>query len=170
MKSYYEKFVIKSKVLLNNKTADSKCCPSLKCLLLLSNRCYEGVIVPISQAIEMLSFFRSKNVLQRTTFRGWFEVSPFLKIPVHDMASPPLFYFMYSFWNNNEIDSIVICSLSLLLLLLFVFVLFVIVIILLLKVWAYKKTMETKFPLLKRVSKVSKEEGTRSFHQIQMHI
>jgi ATP-dependent DNA helicase 2 subunit 2 len=42
----------------------------------------KGVVVPIAQAIDMMSSFRSKSVLQRTVFRGWFEVSPFLKIPV----------------------------------------------------------------------------------------
>jgi ATP-dependent DNA helicase 2 subunit 2 len=41
-----------------------------------------GVIVPIHEAIEMMSYFRSKGVLQRTTFRGVLEISPHLKIPI----------------------------------------------------------------------------------------
>jgi len=36
----------------------------------------------VTQAIEMMSYFRSKSVLQRTSFRGFFEVSQFVKIPV----------------------------------------------------------------------------------------
>jgi hypothetical protein len=42
----------------------------------------KGVVVPVTQAIEMMSYFRSKSVLQRTSFRGFFEVSQFVKIPV----------------------------------------------------------------------------------------
>lgn len=36
----------------------------------------------VHEAIEMMSYFRSKGVLQRTTFRGVLEISPHLKIPV----------------------------------------------------------------------------------------
>ncbi|GAM18435.1 hypothetical protein SAMD00019534_016100 [Acytostelium subglobosum LB1] len=33
-----------------------------------------GVLVPVKQALEMMSFFRSQSVLQRTTFRGSLEI------------------------------------------------------------------------------------------------
>jgi hypothetical protein len=42
----------------------------------------KGVLVPIRDAIDMLSIFSGKAVLQRTTYRGWLEVSSILKIPV----------------------------------------------------------------------------------------
>ncbi|EGC29713.1 hypothetical protein DICPUDRAFT_158675 [Dictyostelium purpureum] len=42
----------------------------------------DGVLVPVKQALEMMSFFRSQSVLQRTSFRGALEISPELKIPV----------------------------------------------------------------------------------------
>ncbi|KAF2069356.1 hypothetical protein CYY_009327 [Polysphondylium violaceum] len=41
----------------------------------------EGVLVPVKQALEMMSFFRSQSVLQRTSFRGNLEIDE-LKIPV----------------------------------------------------------------------------------------
>lgn len=40
----------------------------------------EGVVVPVHQALEMMSYFRSRSVLQRTTFRGALEITPLLKI------------------------------------------------------------------------------------------
>jgi ATP-dependent DNA helicase 2 subunit 2 len=41
-----------------------------------------GVVVPVAQAIEMMSYFRSRSILQRSNFRGELEISPHLAIPV----------------------------------------------------------------------------------------
>jgi hypothetical protein len=41
-----------------------------------------GVIVPVNQALEMMSYFRSMSVLQRSTYRGNLEISNRIKIPV----------------------------------------------------------------------------------------
>eukprot|EP01132_Coremiostelium_polycephalum_P004803 gene4803-5989_t len=41
-----------------------------------------GVLVPVKQALEIMSFFRSQSVLQRTSFRGNFQISPELQIPL----------------------------------------------------------------------------------------
>ncbi|KAM9977506.1 hypothetical protein ACTFIR_011373 [Dictyostelium discoideum] len=42
----------------------------------------DGVLVPVKQALEMMSFFRSQSVMTRTSFRGALEITPELKIPV----------------------------------------------------------------------------------------
>ncbi|KYQ93240.1 ATP-dependent DNA helicase [Tieghemostelium lacteum] len=42
----------------------------------------EGVLVPVKEALEMMSFFRSQSVLQRTSYRGTLDVGQDLKIPV----------------------------------------------------------------------------------------
>eukprot|EP00727_Mastigamoeba_balamuthi_P013963 m51a1_g919 putative atp-dependent dna helicase (755) ;mRNA; r:181520-185343 len=42
-----------------------------------------GIIVPVSSAIEMMSYCRSKSVLQRTTCRAQFEVTPALRVNVY---------------------------------------------------------------------------------------
>lgn len=47
----------------------------------------DGVIVPVNQALEMMSYFRSKSVLQRTTFRGLLEINSNLQIPVPENLS-----------------------------------------------------------------------------------
>lgn len=51
----------------------------------LRNLCEKtgGVVVPTTQAIETLSEFRSKKVLQTTSFRGLLEIGSHLKIPVY---------------------------------------------------------------------------------------
>ncbi len=41
-----------------------------------------GVVVPVHQALEMMSYFRSRTVLQRTAFRGFLEIGPDMKIGV----------------------------------------------------------------------------------------
>jgi ATP-dependent DNA helicase 2 subunit 2 len=42
-----------------------------------------GVIVPIDRALELMSYFQKKSVLQRTTFRGRFEITQDLGIGVY---------------------------------------------------------------------------------------
>lgn len=59
----------------------------------------DGVLVPVSQALEMMSYFRSKSVLQRTSFRGLLEVNTMLQIPVKSSSCPKsLFQSDYSFF------------------------------------------------------------------------
>eukprot|EP01114_Cavostelium_apophysatum_P020328 TRINITY_DN6786_c0_g1_i1.p1 TRINITY_DN6786_c0_g1~~TRINITY_DN6786_c0_g1_i1.p1 ORF type:complete len:724 (+),score=198.04 TRINITY_DN6786_c0_g1_i1:75-2246(+) len=41
----------------------------------------EGIVVPVHEAMQMMSYFRSKTVLQRTSFRGHLEVGTELKVP-----------------------------------------------------------------------------------------
>eukprot|EP01113_Clastostelium_recurvatum_P048652 TRINITY_DN8908_c0_g1_i3.p1 TRINITY_DN8908_c0_g1~~TRINITY_DN8908_c0_g1_i3.p1 ORF type:complete len:744 (-),score=183.33 TRINITY_DN8908_c0_g1_i3:59-2119(-) len=41
-----------------------------------------GVVVAVHQALQMMSYFRGKSVLQRSAFRGCLEVSPLMKIAV----------------------------------------------------------------------------------------
>eukprot|EP01133_Synstelium_polycarpum_P006600 gene6600-7664_t len=41
-----------------------------------------GVLVPVKQALEMMSFFRSQSVLQRTAFRGNLEIGSDMSIPL----------------------------------------------------------------------------------------
>lgn len=41
-----------------------------------------GVIVPVSEAIDMMSYFRSVSVVQKSTFRGMLEISSKIQIPV----------------------------------------------------------------------------------------
>jgi hypothetical protein len=41
-----------------------------------------GVIVPVSEAIDMMSYFRSVSVVQKSTFRGILEISSKIQIPV----------------------------------------------------------------------------------------
>lgn len=52
--------------------------------LLLQKICDQvgGIIIPINQAIETLSLFRSKRVLPRTCFRGCLEIGDTFKIPL----------------------------------------------------------------------------------------
>lgn len=82
-----------------------------------------GVIVAVNQALDMMSYFRSKGVLQRSTFRGLLQIGRHLHIPV----------------------------------------------------WSFIKTMEQKFPLLRKISTVAQEAANpgnmnvvleRSYHSI----
>eukprot|EP01105_Mastigella_eilhardi_P010054 TRINITY_DN2353_c0_g1_i3.p1 TRINITY_DN2353_c0_g1~~TRINITY_DN2353_c0_g1_i3.p1 ORF type:complete len:753 (-),score=192.03 TRINITY_DN2353_c0_g1_i3:99-2321(-) len=41
-----------------------------------------GVVIPVSKALELMSYFRSKSVLQRSIFRGRLEISPIYHIAV----------------------------------------------------------------------------------------
>jgi len=40
------------------------------------------VVVGVHQALQLMSYFRSRSVLQRSSFRGNLEISPMVKIPV----------------------------------------------------------------------------------------
>ena len=44
----------------------------------------DGVVVANDQALELMSYFRAKSVLQRPTFRGALQISPLVKIPVRE--------------------------------------------------------------------------------------
>lgn len=42
----------------------------------------KGRVIPIRNALDLLSFTSSKSILQRSSFRGWFELSRHVRIPV----------------------------------------------------------------------------------------
>jgi hypothetical protein len=79
-----------------------------------------GVIVPVNEAIELMSYFRTSAVLQRTTFRGTLQISTHMHIPVC------LFGHVLSKLTLH-----------------------------ILQVWSFLKTMEQKFPSLRKISAVA---------------
>eukprot|EP01112_Ceratiomyxa_fruticulosa_P013430 TRINITY_DN3779_c0_g1_i1.p1 TRINITY_DN3779_c0_g1~~TRINITY_DN3779_c0_g1_i1.p1 ORF type:complete len:745 (+),score=163.09 TRINITY_DN3779_c0_g1_i1:333-2567(+) len=76
----------------------------------------EGVVVPVHQALQLMSYFRGKSVLQRSAFRGCLEVSPLMKIGV----------------------------------------------------WSFVKTMEQKFPAMKKLSGVSQQSANPGTMVVKM--
>eukprot|EP01094_Clydonella_sp_ATCC50884_P012155 TRINITY_DN2207_c0_g1_i1.p1 TRINITY_DN2207_c0_g1~~TRINITY_DN2207_c0_g1_i1.p1 ORF type:complete len:785 (-),score=247.92 TRINITY_DN2207_c0_g1_i1:306-2513(-) len=75
-----------------------------------------GVVVEADDALELMSYFRAKSVLQRPAFRGNLSISPVVQIPIY----------------------------------------------------MYVKTMEQKFPTLKKISKIAEQAGEDGDCEVKM--
>jgi ATP-dependent DNA helicase 2 subunit 2 len=45
-----------------------------------------GRVIPIQNALDLLSFTSSKSIVQKSNYRGWFEISRHVRIPVWSFA------------------------------------------------------------------------------------
>lgn len=101
-----------------------------------------GVIVAVHEAIELMSYFRKKAVLQRTVFRGTLEISSHLQIPVSD--------------NNDRIHTRIITTVvNAMMLKQNTLCIKLNVDVYYHKIWSYVKTLEQKVPSLQKISAVA---------------
>jgi hypothetical protein len=106
--------------------------PKAKSELLLRRiaREVDGVVVGVSQALELMSYFRSRSVLQRSAFRGNLQISPLVQIPV---------CLGQRLLQCNAILGLMQCR------------------SVVQQVWMFVKASEQKFPTMKKLSIVSEQ-------------